>query len=83
MLVGILLQVGNSIRLSSLVEAFAFTRDGKTAYIATGKSVTPVNTATETPGKPIPTGSDVLAIAVTPDGKTVYAMGAETITQLV
>jgi YVTN family beta-propeller protein len=34
--------------------------------------VTPITTATNTPGPPIPVGSNPLAIAITPDGKTAY-----------
>ena len=34
--------------------------------------MTPITTATNTPGKPIRVGSGSYAIAVTPDGKTVY-----------
>jgi hypothetical protein len=33
--------------------------------------VTPINTVTNTPGRPIPVAAE--AIAVTPDGKTLYA----------
>ena len=54
----------------------AITPDGKTAYLITGSSVTPVSTATGTPGKPIHISgllSSVSAqIVITPDGKTVY-----------
>jgi DNA-binding beta-propeller fold protein YncE len=52
------------------------TPDGKTAYLTTGSTVTPVNTATGRPGKPIYLGGHPVNypdhIAVTPDGKTVY-----------
>jgi DNA-binding beta-propeller fold protein YncE len=52
------------------------TPDGKTAYLTTGSTVTPVSTATGTPGKPIYLGGHPVnypdEIAVTPDGKTVY-----------
>jgi YVTN family beta-propeller protein len=45
-----------------------------TAYIANYSSgtVTPINLATNTPGKPIPVGGSPAAIAITPDGKTAY-----------
>ena len=36
-------------------------------------TVTPIDTATNTPGEPIDVGNEPFAIAVTPDGKTVYA----------
>ena len=43
------------------------TPDGKTAYVTTGSGVTPINTATNTPGKPIHVGnSSTPAIAITP-----------------
>jgi DNA-binding beta-propeller fold protein YncE len=52
------------------------TPDGKTAYLTTGSTVTPVNTATGTPGKPIYLGGHPVNypdhIAITPDGKTAY-----------
>lgn len=45
-----------------------------TAYVANAGSdtVTPIATATNTPGPPIPVGDDPSAIAITPDGTTVY-----------
>jgi YVTN family beta-propeller protein len=45
-----------------------------TVYVANGGSdnVTPIQTATNTPGAPIPAGSQPFAIAITPDGKTAY-----------
>jgi hypothetical protein len=51
----------------------AITPDGKTAYVLGVHTVTPINTATNTPGKPIRLGSNPTAlIAITPDGKTAY-----------
>ena len=54
----------------------AITPDGKTAYLITGSSVTPVSTATGTPGKPIYIDGNPFHypdfIAITPDGKTAY-----------
>jgi DNA-binding beta-propeller fold protein YncE len=66
----------------------AITPDGKTVYVSTENgcrgegqdctiTVTPISTATNTPGKPIHVGSGPLAvgvgqIAITPDGKTAY-----------
>jgi DNA-binding beta-propeller fold protein YncE len=52
------------------------TPDGKTAYVTnfegpTGQ-VVPINTATNTPGKPIIVGYGSV-IGITADGKTVYA----------
>jgi len=56
--------------------AIAITPDGKTAYVASFASgtVTPIATATNTPGKPIKVGKGAWAIAITPDGKTAYAI---------
>ena len=54
------------------------TPDGKTVYVISGTTVTPIATATNTPGKPIQVGvADDLpdrpgGIAITPDGKTAY-----------
>jgi YVTN family beta-propeller protein len=56
--------------------AIAIAPDGKTAYVANGASgtVTPIDLATDTPGKPISIsgkpGAD--AIAITPDGTAAY-----------
>jgi YVTN family beta-propeller protein len=56
--------------------AIAITPDGTTAYVANGASstVTPINLATDRPGKPIrisgKLGAD--AIAITPDGSAAY-----------
>jgi YVTN family beta-propeller protein len=36
--------------------------------------VTPITTATNTPGKPINAGRSPFAIAITPDGKTAYVI---------
>ena len=38
--------------------------------------VTPINTATNTPGKPITVGAQPWQIAITPNGKTVYVASA-------
>ena len=49
-----------------------------TAYVVNSGSdtVTPINTATGAPGRPIPVGEGPLAIAVTPDGKTAYVVNS-------
>jgi len=63
--------------------AIAVTPDGKTVYVAntwenTGRpasapgTVTPIATATNTPGAPIEVGSQPWAFAITPDGRTAY-----------
>ena len=45
---------------------------GWTAYVSGNNSVTPINTATNTPGTPIPVGNGPEGVAITPDGKTAY-----------
>jgi YVTN family beta-propeller protein len=54
--------------------AIAITPDSKTAYVPNEGSgtVTPITTATNTPGSPIPVGLDPHSIVITPDGKTAY-----------
>ena len=49
-----------------------------TVYVANGGSdtVTPIQTATNTAGPPIPAGSQPFAIAITPDGKTAYVVNS-------
>jgi len=41
-------------------------------YVAAANGVTPVSTATNTPGTPIKLGTQPGSIAITPDGKTAY-----------
>lgn len=70
--------------------AIVFTPDSKTAYVATGVfhqpssysgTVTPIDTATNTAGRPIPVPGGPLAIA--PDGKTLYVLsGRATVTPI-
>ena len=52
------------------------TPDGKTAYVVNTKdgTVTPIRTATNTAGPPIPVGNEPIRLAVTPDGTTVYVL---------
>ena len=61
-------------------------RTGKTADVTcpgtVPSTVIPVNTATNTPGRPILVGSRARAIAITPDGKTVYVLGLDTVTPI-
>jgi YVTN family beta-propeller protein len=56
--------------------AIAITPDGKTAYVTNGVSgtVTPIDVATNMPGKPIKIGGKpgADAIAISPDGTTAY-----------
>ncbi len=45
-----------------------------TAYVTnySSNTVTPIDTATNTPGTPIPVGTTPTAVAITPDGTTAY-----------
>jgi YVTN family beta-propeller protein len=57
------------------------------AYVVNGGSqgtVTPINTATNTPGRVIKTGHEPFEIAITPNGKTAYVtnLGSGTITPI-
>ncbi len=47
----------------------AITRDGKTAYVTNSMAgtVTPITTATNTPGKPIEVGRLPVALVIAPD----------------
>src|SRR6516162_2161782 len=47
---------------------------GAIMYVAASNGMTPVATATNTPGKPIKIGAIPTAIAITPDGKTAYIL---------
>src|SRR6516164_3189422 len=68
------------------VGQIAVTPDGKTAYAITGTSVTPISTATNTPGKPIHIGQPNFPgtdhIVITPDGKTAYVMTGSGVTPI-
>jgi DNA-binding beta-propeller fold protein YncE len=80
---------GKPIRVYSgkrpFVAGIVFSPGGKTAYVAVGSlggtpstllnpaTITPISTATNTPGQPIRLRHGVSGIAITPDGKTVYA----------
>jgi len=69
-----------------MVLGIVFSPDGKTAYVAAGSigatpftpfmlkpaTLTPINTATGTPGTPIRLSHGASDIAITPDGKTIY-----------
>ena len=69
-----------------MVLGIVFSPDGKTAYAAAGSvgaipftpfmlkpaTLTPINTATGTPGTPIRLSHGASDIAITPDGKTIY-----------
>jgi len=75
---------------------FVISPDGKTAYAITMSGceamcprptviVTPINTATDTPGTPLKfhtTGGTFGQIAITPDGKTAYVTTGSTVTPI-
>ena len=74
---------GRPIIVSGEPVAMAITPDGKTAYVASGaanggakatsdQTVTPIDLATSTPGKPIDLRWPPDAIVITPDGRTAY-----------
>jgi YVTN family beta-propeller protein len=76
---------GEPIDVGNEPFAITVTPDGKTVYVAntwenTGRparapgTVTPIATATNTPGEPIEVGSQPWAFAITPDGKTAYVI---------
>jgi DNA-binding beta-propeller fold protein YncE len=59
----------------------AITPDGKTLYVGCAdNTLTPVSTATNTPGKPIPIRGGANTLAFTPDSKTAYVGGGGTVT---
>ena len=65
--------------------AIVITPDGKTAYVTNfgSDTVTPISTATNTPGPAIPAGALPDGIVITPDGKTAYvANGDGTVTPI-
>ena len=88
---------GKPIRVRGGAFGIAITPDGKTAYVTSQSgcriadhrctyTVTPISTATNTPGKPIPIGSgpDTFTpeIVITPDGKTAYVTRASGVTPI-
>jgi outer membrane autotransporter protein len=59
--------------------------DQSFAYVTNfSGTVTPINTATNTPGTPIPVGATPLGAAITPDGNTLYVAnsGSGTVTPI-
>jgi YVTN family beta-propeller protein len=72
--------VGAKLGPEATTAAIALTPNGKTLYVGTNSNVpaeddavTPVNTATNRPGKAIRVGGGIDTIAITPNGKTAYA----------
>jgi YVTN family beta-propeller protein len=71
--------VTSTIPVGSLPRGIAITPNGSTAYVTNGFSgdITPINTATNTPGPPIPTGGVLPSgIAITPNGSTAFVANA-------
>jgi YVTN family beta-propeller protein len=64
--------VGKPITAGAAVSAVAVTPDGKTTYVVSRGSVTPVDTATGIAGKPIRVPGVALSVTVSPNGRTVY-----------
>jgi YVTN family beta-propeller protein len=71
-------ETGDQLLLASNTsgDGIAITPDGKTAYVLDDlrDSVTPIATATNTVGTPIPAGENPLALAITSDSRTVYVV---------
>ncbi len=72
---------GTAIPLSGSA-GVAFAPDGRTAYVANGKGIVPIDVATGKAGSEIPTGEGAIGVAVSPDGSTVWVTNrtAETVT---
>jgi DNA-binding beta-propeller fold protein YncE len=67
--------------LQDFPRLIAITPDGKTLYVGCADdTLTPISTATNTPGRPIPISGGTITIAFTPDGKTAYVGGGGTVT---
>jgi DNA-binding beta-propeller fold protein YncE len=64
--------------IPSLVPLAGASAASPTAYVANFASgtVTPIATATNTPGSPITVGTNPVAVALTPDGKTAYVVNS-------
>jgi YVTN family beta-propeller protein len=86
---------GPAIRVGPQPIAIAVTPNGRTAYVVNQNAsvagpdisdgtVTPITTATNTPGNPIKVGRLPAAIAITPDGQTAYVVnqGDNTVTPI-
>jgi len=66
---------GPPILIPGNPDVLAATPDGSTLYVATYTDITPVSTATDQPGKPVPTRTgETISLAFSPDGKTLYAL---------
>jgi len=81
---GRVLLVAAGTKRPGSADAFAFSRDGKTAYVGVGGTdeVDPIRVADGTLGRAIQAGDDPGPIVITPDGKTAYVadLGSDTVT---
>lgn len=75
--------LGTTIRSGLSPLALAVTPDGRTLYVLNAdNTLTPVSTASDSPGRPINTAGlftqpGTFGLAVTPDGRTVYLAGED------
>jgi YVTN family beta-propeller protein len=64
----------------------AITPNGRTAFVADYRSntVTPIDLASDTAGRPIPVGANPYGVAVTPDGAAAYVadQGSDSVTAI-
>jgi DNA-binding beta-propeller fold protein YncE len=78
------LLVAAGIKPAGSADAFAFTPDSRTAYVAVGGTyeVDPIRVATSSLGKAISAGGDPGPIIITPNGRTGYVadLGSDTVT---
>jgi DNA-binding beta-propeller fold protein YncE len=78
------LLVAAGVKPAGSADGFAFSRDGKTAYVAVGGTdeVDPIGVASGSLGPAIRAGHDPGPIVITPDGRTAYVAdpGSDTVT---
>jgi YVTN family beta-propeller protein len=78
------LSVAAAINPAGSADAFAFSRDGKTAYVAVAGTdeVDPIRVASGALGRAIQAGDDPGPVVITPNGKTAYVadLGSDTVT---
>ena len=70
------------ISVPGVVGAMTISPDGRTLWVASGSSVVPVDTATNTRGTAIAVGAEVGQIALSPDGRTLLALTADGVTPI-
>lgn len=68
------LPFGGASRSTTLAKTPTLMAASRTAYVATyvSNTVTPIDTVTNTAGRPIPVGSGPSGIAIKPNGATAY-----------